>query len=319
MEMVRYEPRRLDEAPAGPRRLDGELTGPAGRRKPRRVKSAEPRRLVSVSRRPPLVRLLLMAAALTAAAMMGGTAARYLRQWSNDGSLVTAGSFYFTSDKLDGTTHRETASGGKVTFAFDLENFVVSGYATEQEIKYTCAVTDSEGNQVTDTQWLKSDSTPIDDGSVTGGVLSGTLPGGRDGTRDMTCSIPASAFGEKGDKELTVTAKATKPYAKELTARVALAAGNGGVRMVVTDRGGAVSVGLFNTSGAARTVELGWPATNLELVPDPTWETVPADLPEGADSFKLVIPADRVTSVVFLKKSTERSYGESDFPYTVSK
>ncbi len=296
--MARYRGKRLDStlscsARRGPRRLqcDAAAQRPA-------------------SRRLPVVRLLLLAVILSGVAMLGGTAARYWREWSN-GSLVTAQNFYFTSAELKGGVHRLAASAeGRAEFPFTLRNYIVAEYSTQSEISYTCQVLNSAGTAVTDVRWVNSDSTV-----AATGTLSDSLAGGSQTDRKLTCSIPISAFGADGKDVLTLSAAATKPYAAALTATLALAAGDGGVELVVTDpagRSNAVSVSLYNTSGQACTGILSWPKEDLELAPDPTWE-VPL-----ADDGTLTIPAGKAVSVVFLEKNTTGTFSQSDFSFTLS-
>jgi len=290
MEMARYQGKRLDR---------------------------ERGRAVSASRHVPVVRLLLLAAALTGAAMLGGTTARYLKEWSAGGSLVTAEGFYFASTELDGAQHRLTADDGGLAaeFSFTLRNYIVAGYATQSAITYTCAVTDEEGNAITDASGAPVTVT-WSDGVGDGG--SRTLEGGGDRSVELTCSIPVAAFGEDGGRELTVSARSSKPYARTLTAGVTLAGKGGGVEWEVTDPGGksgAVSVTLYNTSGRDLTVTLKFAPKEgedpLALVADPTWETVP----DGND--RLTIPKDGVAAVIYLKKNTESHFTKDSFELTL--
>lgn len=293
--MARYQPKHLDRTLRPP------------------VKRRTPKRLAPASRKVPVVRSFLLAAALTGAAVLGGTAARYWKEWSN-GSLVTAGNFYFTSRELNGGVHR-VAAAQRARFTFRLRNYVVAEHPTASTISYTCTVEDSEGNTVTDVGWYNGDNESNAAGT---GTLEGSFTGGSRGDRELTCAIPISAFGTDGKGTVTVTAAAGSPYAATLTAKVTLSAGRGGVELVVTDPGGnsgAVSVALLdtgNTGGEDRTGVLTWPGEDLELVPDPTWETA-----VGADG-AVTVPAGGAISVVFLKKDASRVFSESDFDFTIS-
>lgn len=293
--MGRYQPGHLDKTQPPP------------------TQGGRSRRQTPSPRRVPAVRLLLLAAVLTGMAALGGTAARYWKAWSND-SLVTAESFYFTSRELNGGVHR-VAAAQRARFTFHLRNYVVAEYPTASTISYTCAVEDSEGNPVPDVGWYHGGS----EGDPAGtGILKGTFDGGSKGDRELTCSIPLSAFGADGKGTVTVTAAAQSPYAAALTATVTLSAGRGGVELVVTDPGegsGAVSVALFDTGdtgGGDREGVLTWPGEDLELVPDPTWET-----PVGEDG-AVTVPAGGAVSVVFLKKDATRIFTESDFDFTIT-
>lgn len=314
--MVRYQYDRPDLDLLGPAQPPVQASESAPRSEA--VPQAAEKTVSKPRRRFPAVRLLLLTAALTGMAVLGGTLARYWKEWS-DNSLVTAGNFYFTGEEIDGSLRQLTAdSDGFARFSFTLRNYMVAGYATQSEIQYTCAVTDEKGNVVTQVQWSNSDSTSITEG-VADGALSGAFAAGTEGTdnsqsRELICAIPTAAFGTDGKKELTVRAQATEPYSALLTAHVTLAAGNGGVVLVVTDPGtGAVSVTLYNTSGQERRGTLAWPTTDLELVPDETWEIQP-----GKEDGTLTVPAEKAVSVVFLKKSTRNRFTESDFSFTVT-
>jgi len=313
--MAQYEPKRLNTL----------LPNPTARHRPRRLRRGDPapKRLAS-PHRPPAVRLLLLTAALTAAAILGGTTARYWKAWSND-SLATAGSFYFTSDKLDGTDGAEGSlyrllpdgEGKTAEFSFALKNYVVADYYTKNDISYTCTVTNSEGTPVA-AAWS--------DGVAAGGER--TLKGDGNQNPTLTCTIPVSAFGTDGSKVLTVTARAAKPYSAALTARVALIVERGGITMVVTDSGGnsgAVAVTFYNTSQKNYRIEgfklksgsellLAQESENKDLIlaADPTWEIKAA--PDGT----LKVPGGEAMTVVFLKKSTENRFSESSFEFTCS-
>jgi len=272
------------------------------------------------------VRLFLAAVALTGIAALGGTAARYWAEWG-ERSLVTAGNFYFASQGLDGALHTEAAAAdGYVRFSFDLRNYLVKGHPTESAVEYTCTVTDSGNGAVADTKWQEKDGTTITAG-VAGGVLSETFPAKAEGAdtckaRELTCAIPVSAFGD-GREKVTVTVASKKPYAKVLTAQVALSEGSGDVRLVVTDPGrtsGAVYVTLFDTGSAGGTgaeekkdrCTVSWDLTSeLVLVPDPTWEPK-VELNADKKSFTVDVSKGEAVTVVLLKKFTTRTYSEND-------
>lgn len=296
--MARYQPKRLDAT------------------LPNAAHGYEPRRLAgkagaarAVLRRVPLVRILLVALALSLVAVMGGTAARYLKNWT-DSSLATAENFYFTSDKLLGSDtpyHLTAEQDGNAHFAFTLQNYLVDAYPTPDRIAYTCEVTDEAGQKVSST--LK-DGEAGDDGTLGGGSPQAVK-------KSLSCVIPASAFKKSDgtDQALTVTVRSSRPYVAQLTAKVSLAAGSDGIHWVVTDPGGdvrAVAVTLYNTNGQGRTGKLTWPSGGLELVPDATADTVP-----GADG-SLTIPGGGAVSVVFLRKNMDSSFDEGDFNFQVT-
>ncbi len=285
--MARYKPAHLntDSSPG------------TGRRKP------SPKRLARSH--APLVRLLIVAAALTAVAMLGGTAARYIRDWTG-GSVVSAGSFYFHSGELNGSTYFLTPLDGEAEFKFTLQNYLVDGYYTKKDISYTYKVTDSNGNAISGASWLDGSGQPLSTGK-------GTLAANAKSSETLTCVIPISAFGDVGNRKLTVTAETTKPYIEKLTAVLMLR--NEAVVLDVTDPGGnngAVTVTLYNTGSAECIGTLTWPSENQTLVPDPTGESV-----MGSDG-TLKIPSKGTVSVVFLKKSTNDYFDESNFSFTIS-
>ncbi len=297
-----------------PRRLDTTLSAPAQGHPPRRVRRGrvKPKRLAATARRPSALGMLLLAAALTLTAALGGTAARYIREWSNS-SLVTAGDFYFTSKELDGGVHTVTAnSSGKVNFSFTLQNYLIAGRGTPGDISYGCWVTN-------------------DDGPVEGVILQRTparaeetLLGGQDDVVRYDCAIPKAAFGTAGEREVTVTVRSAAPYAATLTARLVLGSEED-VRLVVTDPGegsGAVTATFYNTGGKDYRVTLRWPTnadlSHAPLEPDPTWEVGLTRDPAESGKGVFTIPAGQVTSVVFLKRSTQDAFTEADFPFTVT-
>lgn len=292
--MARYRPKRLDTALPGA--------------KPR--PEEKPGRLALSSRHPPTVRLLLLTALLILAVTLGGTLARYVKDWS-DSSLMTAGNFYFTSEELnDGLYHRKTDPEGRVNFSFTLKNYVVARYPTQSEIAYTCTVKDDEGSVPGGVQWRNDAGDLID--------AQGTLPGDSKQDKTVTCSIPAAAFGPAGDRELTVTVRATKPYAVQLTARLTLSEADGGVTLVVTDPGapnGAVSVTLYNTGGE--------PCTGILRVKNNEDQALAIDrtftsLAVMDENGKVTLPAQGALSVVFLKKNMENRFSKTDFEFKLS-
>ncbi len=308
--VARYQPGRL-----GVTLPRSSLYAQLKRGKPRRLRRGgpAPRRLARASRRLPVLRVLLLTVALTAAAMFGGTAARYIKEWANP-SLVTAGSFYFASNELDGSLYHLSASGGTaVEFEFTLKNYLVDGYATQHAIPYTCKVEDAAGAAIAGVTWYRSDNTNAGTATLNGTLGSQNGDTGKYDAASTTyrCSIPVTAFD--GDRELTVTAAAASPYAVTLTARLRLSTGKVVLRVTDPDDGGAsgaVAVTLFNTGDRDVTGTLTWPKTDLELVPDPTWSTAIA-----ADG-KLTIPKGEAVSVVFLVKNTMTGYTEDDFSFT---
>lgn len=256
----------------------------------------------STAHRPSALRLLILAAALTLVAALGGTAARYWKDWS-DNSLITAENFYFTSKELDGRLHTLSADGDQVAFSFTLQNYLVLGYHTPSDISYTCSLTDGKGGAVSGE--LKRGDGAADDG---------VFPGGANGSRELVYTIPKSAFGPEGNRELTVAVRSTKPYAVQLTARLSLGARD--VHLVVTDPGGrygAVAVTLYNTGTEPCTGRLSWPTgddpTLAPLAPDPTWAVDPKN--------PLTIPAGETVTAVFLKRNTLDSFTEGDFSFTL--
>ncbi len=269
-----------------------------------RLRKPSPKRLARSH--APLVRLLIIAVALTAAAMLGGTAARYIRDWTGD-SVVSAGSFYFFSSELNGSTHYLTPLDGNAQFDFTLQNYLVDGYFTKKDISYTYKVTDSNGNAISGASWLDENGQTLSTGR-------GTLAANAKSSETLTCVIPISAFGDVGNKKLTVTAETTEPYIEKLTAVLMLQ--NEAVVLEVTDpsgNNGSVTVTLYNTGDTDCTGKLTWqPSENQTLVPDPTWESM-----MGLDG-TLTIPAKGAVSVVFLKKNTNDVFSESNFSFTIS-
>lgn len=302
--MASYQPRRLDttlsvSVPGGP---------------PRRLRRGrvKPKRLAAGTRRPSALGVLLLAAALTLTAALGGTAARYIRDWSNS-ALVTAGDFFFTSKELDGGIHTVTAnSSGKVNFSFTLQNYLIAGRGTPGDIAYGCSVTNSGGP----VEGVILQRTPA--------RAEETLLGGRDDVTRYDCAIPKAAFGAEGNGEVTVTVRSTAPYAATLTARLVLGSEED-VRLVVTDPGdpsGAVTATFYNTGARDYRVTLHWPTnadlSHAPLAPDPTWEVGLTGDPTDSGKGVFTIPAGQVTSVVFLKRSTQDVFTEADFPFTAA-
>lgn len=288
--MARYQPKRLDTT----------LSAPTGGHLPQRLRRGRvaPKRLAAPAHRPPTLGILILVAALTLTAALGGTAARYFKDWS-DQSLVTAENFYFTSRELDGRLHSVTANAAdEALFTFAVQNYLVEGYHTLQDIDYDSSVTDSEGNVVAGARLQMLSSR-----------VNGRLSGERADAVEYVYTIPRSAFGQDGNQVVTIAVRSTTPYVTTLTARLALAAND--VHMVVTDPGGqngAVTVTLYNTGKEDRSGTLKMLREDtLALVPDPTWEVDPGGT--------LTVPAGQALSVVYVKRSALDRFTEADFSF----
>ncbi|MBC8570588.1 hypothetical protein [Zongyangia hominis] len=141
--------------------------------------------------------LLLAGVVLTAAALVTGlTMAKYVQQWKSEPALVGTKAFYFTSDLLKDASENasyELYSWGD-GIKIQLQNFEDEKRISETDITYEVSYTLTGG--------AKSE------------VTKGTIASGAGTAVSDTITVKP----EPGAKTVTVTAKATSPYEKALSA-----------------------------------------------------------------------------------------------------
>lgn len=189
--------------------------------------------------------ILLRACGLAAfialtAGLVAGVSAKYVHRTETPGQAAAA-NFYFVSDLLDGQTHTVTATeaDGTASIIFCLQNHADALRYSEVDIAYTVTV---------------------DDANVGVSQASGTLEKGEDHDVSITLS------GLQPGKTYKVTAKATAPYAKELTGTIVVAAMDNTVHYQTKDRDAYLEVTVWTVDYSGQ-VELTYPAG---LIPDNT-------------------------------------------------
>lgn len=224
---------------------------------------------------------------------MGATLAKYIKEDKSSGTAAAA-PFYFTSDKLKETApyYQIGAAGedGMVKITFTLSNFVDDLRSTGKEIRYNLR-TLSGGTEIPVTLELS------------GGGSKGTLPGTGKITQTVTLSLRQNQFGEDGT--VTVTAEATSPYEKALSATFGFSAPKSGLQWEVREEKGAVVLEI--SGGEGKTVSVSWPSG---LVPDPA-DSILQNRENGVVSFHA--EAGERYALVFLKENPETAYGKANF------
>lgn len=215
--------------------------------------------------------ILALLAAVALLSFGGFTAARYVLQQQQDGA-ATAQKFYFTSDYLKEGTENATYFIDPKTHSFQVALYNTADlqrYASTN-IQYT----------VTETGAKVEDST------------NGTL----NGKKGSAAQVTITPTVDKG--EFTVTAQATAPYQKTLTATFKLALGN---QYKVEDATGNTAAMLTITCiDDGGQILLSLPSG---VVPDATDGRV---TPEG-NGYKFKAPDSGVYSLVLLKTDKNKN------------
>lgn len=189
--------------------------------------------------------LLFAGIVLAAAAMATGlTAARYVHQWKSDSALAEAKAFYFTSDLLkeaDQNAVYQLYSWGD-GIRIQLQNFEDEKRYSETDITYEVTYTLTGGTTIE---------------SEKGTIASG-------GANGKTVTV----IPEPGAKTVTVTAKATGPYQKTLTAAFELQDTDQPQFQVVDQAGNAAAELIIKGGNTTQKFKLKW--NPAKVAPDRT-------------------------------------------------
>lgn len=234
---------------------------------------------------------------LLAAMILSGTytLAKYISTNVSDTS-VTPQSFYFESDllSLEGATY--TVNGD--TVAFELRNYADSLRFSETDITYE--ITLEKGGE-------KQDLTGINGATVDATAIkaTGTITAGAN--QETTVKINNLGVGT-----YTVTAKATSPYSKTLTANFVLQEEDLDVKSTYIDGGNVVYLTLTTTDYEG-TVTVSWTDTNLS--PD---NTNPNATNITSSSLQTTLNANSSYTFVFFKTDASIPHEETNL-FTVEK
>ncbi|UWP57996.1 hypothetical protein [Ruminococcus gauvreauii] len=238
-------------------------------------------RHVETHRKKRRLMALAMLALLLLLTLVGATIARYIRQ-QEQSAVAEPQDFYFTSDLL-----KEEEQGAVYeidpqaeTFTVVLYNFADIKRITSETLSYHV--------------------------SVTGGTASsesGTLTGGAADSAQITVTP------DKNAERITVTAIATKPYKKTLTAAFNPAAGD---RYTVTDSKGNTAAVLTVTltgTDAAQGITLILPDG---VIPDATDDRVTAN----GSGYTYELQGKGVYSLVLLKSASDEDLTRGDTAFS---
>ena len=223
--------------------------------------------------------LLLAGIVLTAAALVTGlTMAKYVQQWKSEPALADAKAFYFTSDLLKDASENayyELYSWGD-GIKIQLQNFEDEKRVSETDITYTVSCT------------LGSVDSP-----------TGTIDA--NSTKFATIIVKP----EPGAKRITVTAKATAPYEKELSATFVLKDTDQPKFQVVDSVGSPTAELIIKGGNTTQDFILIWDASLLS--PDRTNPLFKvAAFTDG--SVEIKITASGSCSILLFKKDPAQNY-----------
>lgn len=224
----------------------------------------------------------MLAGVILAAAVFitGLTMAKYVHQWKSDPALAGAKAFYFTSDLLkeaDENARYELYSWGD-GITIKLQNFEDAKRFSEADITYEVSYTLTGGEK-------KEVDSPR------------KLSKGSASTEKIVIKPDAGA------KEITVTAKATAPYQKELTAVFTLK-DTAKPRFQVVDSAGSPTAELIIKGGnETQTFQLTWNVA--ELSPDRTNPLYGSDADGTVD---ITITARGSSSILLFKDDPSQNY-----------
>ncbi len=218
---------------------------------------------------------LLLAVLVSAAVLATGfTMAKYVNRWQSDPALAEAKAFYFTSDLLkeaggDNKTIYELYGWGE-GIKIDLRNFEDEKRFSETDITYEVTCTPETGTVVQD--------------------AAGTIPGK---------SVSSKAIlikPEPGASTVTVTAKATGPYRKTLTATFTLKETAQPQFQIVDATGNAAAELIIKGGNTTKEFILSW--NSDQMTPDRTNTLLRFS---GESQAKLTIPASGSCSILLFK------------------
>ncbi len=217
--------------------------------------------------------------------------ARYAMERHSDGTAVAA-PFYFTSDLLgEEPPHTQLAppeSGDTVDLVFTLSNHIDDLRCSQANISYICdAYAGSKLVSLSPAQ-----------GSLRGGTQTDTV---------VTLKVNKSSFN---DGPVTVVAKATAPYEKELRGEFSfIESGTTGIQTAVREENGAV---VLELAGSCELAAVTWPAG---LIPDPSCEYL-SNASAGDTSANIFYAPEERCALTFLKTDPNSTYQKSDFTVT---
>lgn len=197
-------------------------------------------RFKELDRKKKIAIALALTVGISAAA--GGAAvtlAKYRKEHAGDKAL-SAMSFYFESNLLNGGT--TTYNIYSDTISFDLMNYPDMERVSEVDIKYTVTISSSDGGS-------------LGTGTNTQGTLSCKTNASDTAYKQSKSTVTYSGLTQ--GKHYTVTAKATAPYTKTISASFYIVPGNYNITSSVEDKGDYVLL-TFSTIDYTGNVKITW-------------------------------------------------------------
>lgn len=231
------------------------------------------------------VAVISAALVLTSVLCIVPSLAKYITTQGRQSELDSE-SFYFTSDYLKSDeTPVYKVSGESVTFG--VRNYADSLRINQSDITYTLTADAGELN-----------------------IPGGTLTGGTAGSDSITLSYVFSDAEEQ--KEITVSAISSEPYAEELRAKFILLRPDADLKYEIKDSAGSYYAELYiYTGNTEQTVTLFW--DNAELLIDETNDYVFGSITNNPSPSKSTattgnIGAGTAVKIVFFKKNISADY-----------
>lgn len=185
---------------------------------------------------------LAAAAALALALLAGGLYAKYVSEASAYNAAL-ASEFYFTSDMLtENGKASYTLPVGTTSFSFELRNSEDNLRWSAKDVAYTCTVTSSDAKV---------------------SPAKGTLSAESDQATAAMIGVTDLSAGT-----YTVSASATTPFAKTLTAKIVIPQADDSLAVKVEDNSGSpYALMTVSTKEYSGNVAINWAA---DLIPDST-------------------------------------------------
>lgn len=189
---------------------------------------------------------LAAAAVLAFALLAGGLYAKYVSEASAYNAAL-ASEFYFTSDMLtENGKASYTLPVGTTSFSFELRNSEDDLRWSAKDVAYTCTVTSNDGGAGAKVSPAK-----------------GTLSAESDQATAATIGVTDLSAGT-----YTVSASATTPFAKTLTAKIVIPQADDSLAVKVEDNSGSpYALMTVSTKEYSGNVAINWAA---DLIPDST-------------------------------------------------
>lgn len=228
--------------------------------------------------------------------------ARYAMEQQKE-DVAVAAPFYFVSDQLSAKeplpyTQLPPTDEETVAITFTISNHVDDLRLSQKDIEYIC-------------------DAYVGSNIVSNAPAQGTLGGGQKVDRTITLNVNKSKFA---DGPVTVVAKASSPYEKEIRGTFGFAEESAeGLQTVLREENSAVVLEVIGDIGEWDTLTVNWPEG---LVYDPDCVYFGNNYAQDANNERreatLLGPISGRCALTFLKTDPNLSYQKSDFTVTLT-